>query len=81
MKNVTNSNHMQVEAWTNDTGAAVSSGDVVVVGAVGQAFLALAVADIAIGATGDVAYNCEATLAKVSAAVFSHLGFKRQRIR
>ncbi len=70
--NVINSNHMQVEDWTNDTGSAVSSGDIIVVGAVGQAFIAVALVDIAAGAVGSVGHNCSVTAAKVSAAVFSH---------
>lgn len=69
--NVKNSNHMQVVDWTNGTGSAVAAGDIVVVGAVGQAFLGVALTDIANGATGSVGYNCSVTAAKVSAAVFS----------
>ena len=68
--NVKNSNHMQTEKWTNDTGAAVAAGDVVVIGATSFVFLAVALVDMAIGAEGEIGYNCEVTVAKVSAAVF-----------
>jgi len=68
---VKNSNHMQVVDWTNGTGAAVSQGDIVAVGATSDAILAVALVDIAIGGTGSVGYNCEVDAAKVSAAVFA----------
>lgn len=69
--NIKNGNHMQVESWTNDTGAAVSANDIVVLGALGNAILAVALVDMAIAAEGEVGYNCEVTAAKVSAAVFT----------
>lgn len=68
--NVYNSNHMQVADWTNGTGSAVASGDIVVMGAIGEATLGVALVDIANGATGSVGTNCGVTAAKVSAAVF-----------
>lgn len=69
-KKITNANHMHTFEWTNGTGAAVSGDDIVVVGATGDAFLAIALDDIADGETGVLATNCEVTAAKVSAAVF-----------
>lgn len=54
--------------WTNDTGSAVSSGDVVVVGQQ----LAIASVDIANGATGSVCFEGEFSVPKVSAAVIKH---------
>lgn len=68
---VKNGNHMQTAQWTNGTGSDVAAGAIVVVGAVGQAWLGIALADIANGETGSVGYNCSVTAAKVSAAVFS----------
>jgi predicted RecA/RadA family phage recombinase len=61
---------MEVYQWTNGTGSAVASGAVVKVGVTGQAWLGIALEDIANGATGSVGYNCIATVAKVSAAVW-----------
>lgn len=69
--NIKNSNHMQVASWTNGTGSAKSAGGIVVMGTTGDAMLAVALVDIANGATGSVAYNCEVEVAKVSAAVFA----------
>lgn len=68
---VKNGNHMQTLQWTNDTGSDVAAGAIVKIGAVGQAMLAIALADIANGATGSVGYNCSVIAPKVSAAVFS----------
>lgn len=70
-KNVKNSNHMMVEQWVNGTAAAVAAGDIVVMGTTTDAVLAVALVDIAIGATGSVGTNCKVTAAKVSAAVFA----------
>jgi predicted RecA/RadA family phage recombinase len=68
--NVYNAHHMQVLQWTNGTGSAVSSGDIVVVGGTEDAIVCVALVDIADSATGSVGYNCGVTAAKVSAAVF-----------
>ena len=54
--------------WTNG-GTAVSSGDVVVIGSNGDALLAVALVDIANGATGSVALEGVFSVPKVSAAV------------
>jgi len=54
--------------WTNGTGSAVSSGDVVVVGQQ----LAIASVDIANGASGEVTFEGEFEVPKVSAAVIAH---------
>lgn len=69
-KNIKNGNHMVTEQWTNGTGSAVSSGDIVVLGTTSDAILAVALEDIANGASGSVGHNCLVTAAKVSAAVF-----------
>jgi len=69
--NIYNSNHMETRQWTNGTGGAVSAGDIVVMGALGDATLAVALVDIADGASGSVGVNCGVTAAKVSAAVFT----------
>lgn len=53
--------------WTNTTGTAVSSGQVVVAGHL----LAVALGAIAVGATGSVAVEGVFTLPKVSGAVFA----------
>lgn len=53
--------------WTNGTGSDVSSGDIVVIGTV----LAVALVDIADGATGTVQTNCNVSAAKVSGAVIA----------
>lgn len=66
MKNEVNSGC--VRTWTNGTGSAVSSGDVVVVGQQ----IGIAVVDIANGATGAVSFEGRFTVAKVSAAVIAH---------
>lgn len=70
-KNITNANHMKTFNWTNGTGAAVSGGDIVVIGATGDAIIAVALDDIAADATGVVGVDCEVTATKVSAAVFA----------
>lgn len=57
----------EVIDWTNGTGSAVSSGDVVKVGAT----LGVALVDIANGATGAVAVNGVFTCPKVSGAVIA----------
>jgi len=67
---VKNGNHMKVATYTN-AGSAISSGDIVVVGSTSDAFLAIALVDIANGASGSVGYDCEVEAAKVSAAVFA----------
>lgn len=54
--------------WTNGTGSAVASGDVVVVGQQ----LAIASVDIANGATGSLTFTGEFSVAKVSGAVIKH---------
>lgn len=69
--NIVNGNHMVAVQWTNATGSAVASGAVVKMGASGQATLGIALVDIANGSTGSVGVNCSATVAKVSAAVFT----------
>ena len=69
--NITNSNHLESIQWTNGTGSDVSSGDLVVMGATGDATIAVALVDIANGATGAVGVNCVVTAPKVSAAVFA----------
>lgn len=56
--------------WTNGTGSAVSSGDVVVLGATSDAVIGVALVDIANGASGAVALEGVFTVPKVSAAVF-----------
>lgn len=53
--------------WTNGTGSAVSSGDVVAMGHC----IGIALVDIANGATGSVALEGVFTVPKVSAAVFT----------
>ena len=53
--------------WTNGTGSAVVSGQVVVFGQT----LAIAKGAIANGAVGEVAVECSATVPKVSAAVIA----------
>ena len=53
--------------WTNGTGSAVSSGDVVATGHC----IGVALVDIADGATGSVAVEGVFTVPKVSAAVFT----------
>ena len=53
--------------WTNGTGSAVSSGDLVVAGHT----LGVALVDIANGASGSVAVEGVFTVPKVSAAVFT----------
>lgn len=68
---VKNGNHMKSITWTNGTGSDVASGDIVVIGAVGQAFLAIALVDIANGESGEVGWDCSVTADKVTAAVFS----------
>lgn len=60
----------EVLTWTNGTGSAVSSGDVVTVGATNDATLAVALVDIANGATGSVQRCGVFNVAKVSAAVW-----------
>ncbi len=67
--NVYNSTHMQTVDYTNG-GSAISSGDIVVVGGTNDAFLAVALVDIANGETGSVGYNCGVKVAKVSGAVW-----------
>ena len=62
--------HAQSRTWTNGTGADISSGDIVVMGALGNATLGLASVDIANGASGSVLTNLTVTAPKVSAAVF-----------
>lgn len=57
----------EVMDWTNATGSDVSSGDVVVIGAV----LGVALVDIANGATGSVAISGVYTAPKVSGAVIA----------
>lgn len=69
--NVYNSNHMQIVQWVNGTGSAISSGDIVVMGTLGDATLGVALVDLAISASGSVGFNCGVTVAKVSAAVFA----------
>lgn len=69
--NIYNSNHMRVTQWTNATGSAVAAGDIVVMGGTTNATLAVALAAIANGATGDVGVNCGVTAPKVTAAVFA----------
>jgi predicted RecA/RadA family phage recombinase len=69
-KNIVNGSHMKTTTWTNGTSADVSSGDIVVLGATSDAILAVAIDDIADGATGVVGFDCGVTAAKVSAAVF-----------
>lgn len=54
--------------YTN-AGAAISSGDVVVIGTAVNAILGIALVDIANGSTGSVAIGGVWTVAKVSAAV------------
>jgi predicted RecA/RadA family phage recombinase len=67
--NIYESNAMQVVQHTAT--ATISSGDIVVMGTLGDAMLGVALVDIAIGDTGSVGYNCGVTAAKVSAAVFA----------
>lgn len=57
----------EVIDWVNGSGSAVSSGDVVVIGAV----LGVALTDIASTATGSVAVKGVFTVPKVSAAVIA----------
>ena len=58
-------------AWTNGTGSAVVSGQVVVLGTTGNATIGVAATDIANGATGTVHLEGVFTLPKVSGAVFA----------
>jgi len=67
---VYNSNHMETRQWMNETGSAVLAGAIVVMGALGDATLGIALVDIADDATGSVGVNCGVTAAKVSAGVF-----------
>lgn len=61
-----------VIAWTNDTAAAVLSGDVVVIGGNGDAVIGIALVDIAIAAEGSVKIaGGVVTAPKVSAAVIA----------
>jgi len=69
--NIFNNTHSQVVQWTNGTGSAISSGDIVVMGGTNDATLAVALEDIADGSAGSVAVNVGVTVAKVSAAVFA----------
>lgn len=59
-----------VLTYTNATGAAIDAGAVVTLGALGDATLAVALVDIANGASGSVQIRGVFTVAKVSAAVF-----------
>lgn len=56
--------------WANNTGASVSSGEVVKLGATGKATLAIALEDIADGGLGSVMRCGVFTVPKVAAAVF-----------
>ncbi len=67
--NIVNGNHMQRLDYAN-AGAAIASGDIVVVGATEDAVLAVALVDIATGGTGTVGVNCSVTAPKVVGAVF-----------
>ena len=69
--NIYDSSQKVASTWTNGTGSAVSSGDIVVLGSTGDATLAVAAVDIANTATGTVYTNVGVTAAKVSAAVFA----------
>ena len=55
--------------WTNDSGSAVASDDVVVIGGNGDAVLGVALVDLATTETGSVKVSGTWTLPKVSAAV------------
>ena len=57
--------------WTNATGAAVASGDVVVLGATSNATLGVAMVDIPNGEIGEVCINGVFEVPKVAAAVFA----------
>lgn len=57
-----------IRTWTNNTGAAVASGDVVVVGQQ----IGIALGDIADGADGEVAFEGEFTVPKVAGAAINH---------
>lgn len=57
----------KVITWTNGTGAAVASGDVVAIGNI----LGVAAVDIAVGASGSVAIEGVFTVPKVSGAVIA----------
>jgi predicted RecA/RadA family phage recombinase len=59
-----------VIAWTNG-GAAVASGDVVVIGSNGNAVIGIALVDIAGGASGSVAIDGVFSVPKVDAAVIA----------
>lgn len=60
-----------VLTYTNATGAAIDAGAVVTLGALGDATLAVALVDIANGASGSVQIRGVFTVPKVSAAVFA----------
>lgn len=68
--NIYNGNHMQVLDYANDTGSEIAAGAIVVMGALTNAILAIALVDIADGESGSVGVNCGVTAPKVSAAVF-----------
>lgn len=70
-KNIYNPHQMITTSWTNGTGSAVASGDIVKLGAATNAILAVAIDDIANGAAGTVGFNCGVTAPKVTAAVFT----------
>lgn len=55
--------------WTNDSGSAVTSGSVVVIGGTDDAILGIALTDIASTATGAVAIEGVFEVTKASAAV------------
>lgn len=70
-RNIKNGNHLQKIEWVNDSGVAVLSGAIVVVGSAADAALFVAMGDIAVDAKGVLGYNCEVEAPKVSAAVFA----------
>ena len=57
--------------WTNTTGTAVASGDVIVLGAASDATLGVAMVDIPNGEIGEVCINGVFEVPKVAAAVFA----------
>lgn len=63
--------HGDSVAWTNGTGSAVVSGQVVVLGTTADATIGVAAVDIANGATGTVHLEGVFTVPKVSGAVFA----------
>ena len=68
--NIVNGNNSRSITWTNDTGAAIASGAVVVMGATGDATLGIAAGDFAIAEEGEVLVQVAATVTKATTGVW-----------